>query len=419
MDSYKDSYFTRNVCGVAAVEFFWGLGFPIVLESTFLQLFLKNLGASSFTIGIVPSIFIVGISCFPLFSSYLTRNKRLKKKTVLMLHLVSALSIFFFGWTLLLVRESAVLPLFFGSYIIFSLCMGLTIPVWLNYLVRIFSEGKTVPGLGYMMLAQNIGKVISSFFILKAVEKYSFSTSSCAVIFIVTGLVFIVGSLCFAFTKELADKNDPKPDRLSFLSHTRLSLAEIVRNRKFLVFLVADLDFYVIITVLSFYANYATEYFGVKQAVAAGVFVGCIYAGSISVNILLGTLDYLSLKQKFIFSKCITFLALMLLIVIPGAWSFFLISFFLGCVRAIRNMVYTPSVKKFSGKTDATPYFALAPILTLPIGFGYPLLFGKMLDYLSFMGAASYKLLYGFSAMFILLTLCFTFLTQYDEQPDV
>ena len=42
------------------VEFFWGLGFPIVLESTFLQLFLKNLGASSFVIGIVPALFIFG-----------------------------------------------------------------------------------------------------------------------------------------------------------------------------------------------------------------------------------------------------------------------------------------------------------------------------------------------------------------------
>ena len=55
MDRQKDSYFRRNVFGVASVEFFWGLGFPIVLESTFLQLFLKHLGASSFVIGIVPS----------------------------------------------------------------------------------------------------------------------------------------------------------------------------------------------------------------------------------------------------------------------------------------------------------------------------------------------------------------------------
>ena len=29
-------------------------------------------------------------------------------------------------------KESAILPLFFFSYVVFSLCMGLTIPVWLR-----------------------------------------------------------------------------------------------------------------------------------------------------------------------------------------------------------------------------------------------------------------------------------------------
>ncbi len=56
MKTDKDIYFKRNVLGVSVVEFFWGLGFPIVMESTFLQLFLKNLGASSFVIGIVPAL---------------------------------------------------------------------------------------------------------------------------------------------------------------------------------------------------------------------------------------------------------------------------------------------------------------------------------------------------------------------------
>lgn len=415
MQRDKDSYFFRNVGAVAAVEFFWGLGFPIVLESTFLQLFLKNLGASSVAIGMVPSIFIVGISIFPLFASYLTRNSRLKRNIVLCLHLISALSIFLFGWTLLLVEKASILPLFFISYSIFSLCMGLTIPVWLNYIVRIFSERKTVPGIGYMMLFQNVGKIISSFFILKVVETYAFSIPSCSVIFIVTGILFIIGSLCFIFTKEIKDKDDPPPNRLSFFSHVRTSLVEISKNRPFLVFLVADLDFYVIITILSFYANYANQYFGVDQAIAAGLFVAFIYAGSITVNILLGTMNLLDLRQKFILSKCTTFATLLLLIVVPGSWSFFLISYMLGCVRAIRNMVYTPLVKKLSGKTDATPYFAFAPILTLPVGFGFPLLFGRLLDHFAYLGVASYKVLFGFSALFILFTFYFTLRTHYER----
>ncbi len=417
MDHQKDLYFRRNVLAVSMVEFFWGLGFPIVLESTFLQLFLKHLGASSFAIGMVPSLLMTGIACFPVFSSYLSRNVRMKMPIVLFLHLISAFSILLFGVTLLFTKQSGnVLPLFFISYSVFSICMGLTIPVWLNYLVRIFPESKTVPGLGYMMLAQNIGKVIASFFILTIVEKYSFSAGSTPWVFIITGLVFVIGSLCFVFTREVADKDDGIGERISFLVHTRQSFTEIISNRRFLIFLVAaDLEFIVIITSLSFYANYATIYFNVPVAVAAGLFVACIYAGSITVNIFLGALNFFSLKQKFVLSKIITVLMLSLLIFCPGYAVFFLVSYMLGFGRATRNMVYPPSVKKFAAKSDATSYFALAPILTLPVTAGYPLLFGNMLDRLAGMGQMSYQILFGLSALIAAVAACLAMITDYRE----
>lgn len=418
MEKLKDTYFRRNVAGVAGVEFLWGLGFPIVMESTFLQLFLKSLGVTSFVVGIVPSLFIFCISIFPLFSSYLNRNYRKKRSLVALLHLLSGLAILILGLLLpFFSRMEDVLILFFACYTVFSLCLGLTIPIWYNYLTRIFSESKTVPGLGYMMLAQNIGKVVSSFFILKVVDAYAFSLSSSAWVFLVTGFLFMAGSLCFFFTKELADPEDPVRDTLSFLRHTGQEFREILRNRRFLIYLAADLDMYVILTVLSFYANYATGFFAVPAPVAAGAFVACIYAGSITVNIFLGAMNLLKLKEKLYLSKAITLLLLTLLALSPGYVTFFLISYLLGVGRAIRNMVYPPSVKKFAGKVDTTSYFALAPILTLPIGSGFPLLFGYLLDSFGFMGADAYRLLFGCSALFVLATLYFTVKTDYRGGP--
>jgi len=415
MDSYKDRYFRRNVIGVSVAEFFWGLGFPIVLESTFLQLFLKSQGASSFAIGLVPSLLIVGISFFPLFSSYFSRNYRYKRLLVLYLHLITALSVLIFGLIILIIgNASNVLMFFFASYGMFSVCIGLTIPIWLNYNVRIFSEARLVPSFGYMMLFQNIAKIISSFFILKVVEKYAFSLNSSAYVFIVTGLLFVLGSLSFLLTKEIADPETPKPDTLSFFRHTKKSMEEILNNRRFLVFLAADLDFYVILTVLSFYANYATGFYGVAPAIAAGIFVACIYAGSITVNILLGTMNLLSLKQKFVLSKSITITLLGLLVLIPAPATFFLVSYMLGCVRAIRNMVYAPSVKRFAEKSDTTPYFSMASILTLPFAAGFPLVFGKMLDQFSYLQENSYRLLFAVSAVLVLITFYLSLKTDYE-----
>ena len=419
MATKTDDYFIRNVAGVAFVELFWGLGFPIVLESTFLQLFLKNLGASSTLVGFVPSLFIFCISTFPLFSTYLSRNYPLKRSLVGALHGFSGLAILALGLLLPCISEvDDVLILFFSAYTVFSILMGLTIPIWFNYLTRIFSESKTVPGLGYMMLAQNLGKIISSFFILKIVDTYAFSLKSSAWVFIATGLLFILGSLCFLITVEITDSAPSAPDKTPFFRHTRQTFHEILTNRRFLIYLAADLDFYVIITVLSFYANYATTYFAVPTAVAAGAFVAFIYAGSITVNILLGTMNLLGIKQKLFLSKGITLLLLILLTLIPSYFTFFIISFLLGIGRAIRNMVYPPSVRIFANKSDNTAYFALAPILTLPIGSGFPLLFGTVLDSLSFMGADAYRLLFGFSALFILATCYFAFKTDYERVPD-
>ncbi|MEJ2058079.1 MAG: MFS transporter [Desulfofustis sp.] len=406
MDAARDSLYRQNVLGVSVVEFLWGLGFPIVLESTFLQLFLKSLGASSFMIGAVPFLFIFGISCFPLFASYFSRNYRFKRPLVIVLHLAASLSVLLFGIVLLFVKDTdLILRIFLIFYALFSISLGMCIPVWLNYLVRIFSEARTVPGLGYMMLFQNIGKIISSFFVLAFVQRYAFSPASSAWVFIWTGVVFSLASFCFLLTREVAAPDDPEPDEASFMEHISGAFDEIVSNRRFLFFLAADLDFYVVLTVFSFYANYATSYYEVAPAAAAGLFVASIYAGSVTVNIVLGTMNLLSLKQKFILSKWITLTLLILLVFFPAPATFFLISFLLGFVRAIRNVVYPPSIKKFAARADATPYFSMAPVLTLPFAAGYPLIFGKMLDQLAWMQQDSYRLLFGVSACFILFTL--------------
>lgn len=414
MDEHKELHFRRNVCAVSLVEFFWGLGFPIVIESTFLQLFLKSLGASSFAIGVVPSVFIGSISFFPLFASYFTRNYRLKRMLVLYLHLATALMILLFGLIVLAVGDAGnVLIFFFLCYAGFSICLGLTIPVWLNYNIRIFSEARLVPSLGYMMLFQNIAKIISSFFILKFVETYAFSIDSSAWVFILTGLVFVVGSIAFVLTRELADPGDPGPDSTSFYEYTRSCLTEILKNRRFLLYLVADLDFFVVLTTLSFYANYATGFYGVSPAIAAGFFVACIYAGSITVNILLGTMNLLSLKQKFVLSKGVTVTLLMLLVFFPTPPTFFVISYMLGFARATRNMVYAPSVRKFTKRTDTTPYFSMAPVLTLPFAAGFPLLFGRMLDHLAYLQADSYRLLFGVSMAISATLFCLSLKIDY------
>jgi MFS family permease len=140
--------FGRNTVGVSTVEFLWGLGMPVVIESTFLQLFLRNLGASSFLVGLIPTLFSAGLALVSPISGVLTAPLTRKRPAVVASHVAASLPIlglgvylWFGGFT------GSSLSVFFVAYALFSAGVGLLWPVWQNYLVRIFSaDGAVRPG---------------------------------------------------------------------------------------------------------------------------------------------------------------------------------------------------------------------------------------------------------------------------------
>jgi MFS family permease len=414
----KDHYYLQNVIGISAVEFLWGLGLPIVIESTFLQLFLKSLGASSFAIGLIPFFFFIGSSVFALLSSYLTSGLAFKRMAVIILHLVSGASLLLFGVSLIVFGQvSHILIVFFSCYAIFSVCVGMTLPVWLNFLVKIFSENKSVSGLAFMMIAQNVAKLLCSIFIVRFVEKFAFSSESSALAFMAVGILFILGSTFFLITRELPHPHETSAvKRAPLFGYTVESMRHILKNRNFLYFLAGDLEFFIVVTIISFYANYATTWCGIDAASAAGIFVGCIYCGAISANISLGSMGFFSLKNKYIISKIYSFSAVIMLTLLCDYWSFYLASFLLGASRGTRMIVFAPAVKKLSGLADSTSYFAVGPILTLPFAICLPLVFGKFLDHFAWLQADSYRIIFIISMVLIFVTLICILKTDFTDE---
>ena len=411
-----DKYFKQNVFGISSVEFLWGLGLPAVIESTFLQLFLKSLGASSFAIGFIPAFFFMGCSVFGLLSSYFTSDMAFKRNAVIWLHVVSGVSLLFFGCVLFVFGKiPSIVLIFFIAYAIFAVCIGMTIPVWLNYTVNMFSAERTVTGFAYMMIAQHVARLISSVLIVKWVEKYSFSWKASSLIFISVGILFAVSGVLFLFTREVA-REGKKNDRggRSLVRYTIDSIRDILKNKNFLYFLAGDVDYFVVVTTISFYANYATSYCGVRPSVAAGMFVGFLYTGAILTNIVLGPLGYLRMRDKYILSKGAAVSAMLLIIVFQDVWVFLLASFLFGVSRGTRSIVFAPAVGKLSGLSDATSYFAVAPLLTLVFATGLPLAFGRFLDYGAWLEGDSYRIVFGVSVVLIVGTLYFLLKVDFD-----
>ncbi len=403
-DSALDRYFIRNTAGISMVEIFWGLGLPVVLESTFLQLFLKNLGASSFVIGLVPTFFFIGVSVFSLFSGFFTAHLESKRTAVIIFHIFTALPVLLFG---IFLNIAGFIPgtikIFFITYALFSMGVGLILPTWQNYLVKIYSSEKIITGHAFMWISQSLGKFLSGFFILKIITKYSFSSEGASLIFTLVGTVFLTGSLMFFVTKEIPGKKEKSVSGRARMGIFIGNLKKAIRNRNFLLFMASDFEQYAIISIMAFYANYATEYCSIKASTAAGLFIIFNYSGNIIINIIFGWMNLFKLKTKFFIAKALSLTAVILLILSQSLWAFLAASFLMGVSRGTRSLVFLPVVKIISGHQDSTGFFSIAPILIMPMSIGMPLLAGAFLDRFSYLGGDSYRIMFSGMIGFIIL----------------
>jgi MFS family permease len=412
----KDQYYKKNASGISGVEFFWGLGLPLVIESTFLQLFIRSIGGSGFATGLIPSFFYIGCSVFALIASFYSSKLIRKRNIVVLLHIVPSSSLLAFGAIMFYFgKVDSLLLIFFICYAIFSLFLGMTVPIWLSYIVDIFSVEKSISGMSFMLISQNAGKIISSFIILKIVEKTAFSIESSALIFISVGLLFIIGSFFFYFTKEVPEEAPSNNNNQKFVSYTIKSFKHILNNKNYLYWLFGDTFFVTLVTIISFYAIYATKYCGIDEATASGMFVACIYIGAITANIIFGTIGILSIRTRYYIATTSTMIGIILLISFKHYYSFYLVSFLFGVSRGTRMLLFAAVTKKLSGLTDSTSYFAVSPLLTLPFSAGYPLLFGKATDMLEGYGDLSFKIMFGISLSLIFLAFYCFYKTDYKE----
>ena len=408
-ESHNKLYFIKNTSGISLVEFGWGLGLPLVLESTFLQLFLSKLGATNLLIGFVPTLFYIGQALLGITAAYYTRNLERKRPFVIITHIIPALIILGFGIYLRLsgTFNSSTIFVFFPAYLMFNAGIGLLVPVWQNYLVKIFDGRNVIQALSIMMIFQSAARLISSFLITGYFMSREITAQSSSLLFIFCGIVFFAGSFGFLLTGENETAGTAEKNRLGFLSFTLDAFKKITGNKNILLFILSDIDMYAVIAVISFYANFAVDCHGVSSAAAAGLFVGMIYLGQIAANFFFGTLNLFALKNKTIIARICSITGILIIASASGLYFFLGASVLLGISRAVRSLVYAPAVKTLSGKEDITDIFGAAPIMMLPLSVGISLLSGKFLDIVPIAPLAAHRILFLILGSLSLLSIFF------------
>jgi MFS family permease len=409
-----DRHFRVNLLGICSVELLWGFGMPLVIESTFLQLFLRHLGASSFLIGLIPTLISAGMALSSLVSFSLTGHLERKRTAVVLVHAFTALPVLAFGIILSFMGiRSSSLAVFLSAYALFSIGVGLVNPTWNNYLVKIFPEKRAIPAMAAMMTTQSAAKLVGSLYLVRIVERYSFSARGASLIFCLVGLLFLAGSFPFLLTVEEAEAPASSSARGG-----RHSLPAVLSNRSFLLFLGTELEYFALSGVIYFYANYATEFHGVSPALASGLFVACNYLGGVLANMLLGWANLCTLRNKYLLTKALALFGILLLVFLSAPWVFYLASLLFGASRGTRMMLLAPAVKRLTGAVDATLYFAVLPILVLPLSVGLPLANGAFLDRFAYLGAWSYRIVFLGMGVFCLGGMAFTLRVPWSAEPS-
>ncbi len=410
-------HFGRNTFSITAVEFFWGLAMPLIFESTYIQIFLRELGATNFQIGLMPVLLSLGIPLISLLSAYLTTHLVRKKTAVFLTNLFASVPIILLGLMFRTdLENSRVILFFYLFYAAFSFTLGLLLPVWQNFLVKIFLEKDTLRALSVMHISQSITRIIGSLALLKIVERYGISRTGAGNLFIIAGILMFAGSLFFTLAREIPERTiySRRFTPLVFMK----TLKSIIHNRKFIFFLLSDICYFAVMNVISFYAVYATEYCGIKPAYVSGLFITLNVTGSIIFQAVFGYFNLLGLKNKLYLEKYLSLAGITVLLFLPSLAGFLSASFLLGAGRSIRVLAYAPIIKKLSGQQDATPYFAAAPIIILPLSVGLPLFNGKFLDKFAYLGAFSFRIMFGLMAVLVAVSIFFLNKTDFNAGGD-
>jgi len=142
------------------------------------------------------------------------------------------------------------------------------------------------------------------------------------------------------------------------------------------------------------------------------------YLGAVLANVLLGFVNLCSLRNKYLLTKALALLGILLLVFLSVPWVFYLSSLFFGASRGTRMMLWAPAIKRLTGAADATLYFAVSPILVLPLSIGLPLANGAFLDHFARLGAWSYRIVFLAMALFSLAGIAFTLRVPWSAEPS-
>lgn len=357
----------RNVGWILSVELFWGISLALISMVAILPVFLTQLGASNAVLGVLPVIWIL-TNAFPgVFAAHLTARLAHRKRVVILLHVIAAVPwLFLAAWFGLAGphRPGPSIAVFLASWGAAWIWMGLTIPVWINFIGKVTRSELRARSFGTIFFFQTLMGAIGGWVGSRIIGSSLAFPANYALGFLIAAVCMAVGALFFLpVVEEAGAVSEPGAALATIRSHAREILADKGGLRVYLSALLFSTGSYLLIT---YYPVYAQARFALRSrdsALYAAVCMGGSMLGSVLTGVVGDRFGYAKVAVISVAS-----LTAGLACAVWGAHPayYYVTAFALGVfVVADRLALYNLSMA-FSPHEDNTAYLGLVPALVAP-----------------------------------------------------
>lgn len=366
----RERHYVRNLALLTAVETGWGFGMAFGFSASFIQLVMREYGASDTQIGFLAAQW--GFSTFPMvLAGYFTGHLRRKKSVVVWGHYLCVLPVALLAAAIAWVPSNAarVWCILAAEYA-FGLSVGVLIPIWLTFMGKVMPPKKIGSGFGVTFFFQTLAGAGAGQLAAWILARWPGHVAACIG---VTAAVMAVANVFFLPVREPETEAAPRP--AAFLPFLRELFGQLRTHPQMRALLAAELLFCAQYGIVGFYAARAADFGG--NAATGATFTSAV-AISQAFSALIGgwLVDRIGPKPVLAAGRLAVAVAAVFAWRATGIGALIPAALCVGAFWGVRSSAGFAMFREVSGREEVTSLYGLFTLVVAPFAAAVPLVAG-------------------------------------------
>lgn len=366
----RERHYVRNLALLTAVETGWGFGMAFGFSASFIQLVMRQYGASDTQIGFLAAQW--GFSTFPMvLAGYFTGHLRRKKSVVVWGHYLCVIPVALLAAAVAWVpSNSAKIWCILAAEYAFGLSVGVLIPIWLTFMGKVMPPKKMGSGFGVTFFFQTLAGAGAGQLAAWILVRWPGNVAACIGI---TAVVMAVANVFFLPVREPEAEAAQRP--AAFLPFLRELFGQLRTHPQMRALLAAELLFCAQYGIVGFYAARAADFGG---NAATGATFTSVVAIAQAFSALLGgwLVDRIGPKPVLAAGRLAVAVAAVFAWRATGIGALIPAALCVGAFWGVRSSAGFAMFREVSGREEVTSLYGLFTLVVAPFAAAVPLVAG-------------------------------------------